>query len=141
VKNVRDVDFDGSLFKAARLKNGATQDRFADMLGISRNYVYMLENGLRSPGKKLLKRISFCTDIPARNFIDPQSAFRDAPDDPGKANCFLDLTNRVNRERHEKHVYKDRTGELEKLTEHLMALNALLFQANRVYRQEITLQR
>jgi transcriptional regulator with XRE-family HTH domain len=135
---VKDVNFDGSLLKAARLKSGATQNRFADMLGVSRNYLYMLENGLRSPGGKLLRKISFCTDIPAEKFLDPKSVFLDTQDDPGKANCFLDLTNRLNRERHENKSLESRVGELEKLTEHLMALNALLFQASRVYHQRLT---
>lgn len=135
---MKEANFDGALLKTARLKSGATQDRFAGMLGISRNYLYMLENGLRSPGGKLLKKISFCTDVPVENFIDPQPAFRDVPDDPGKANCFLELTNRLNRERYEKKVLEGRNGELEKLTEHLMALNALLFRASRVYRLAIT---
>ena len=133
------VNFDGSRLKAARLKIGATQDRFADMLGISRIYVYMLESGMRSPGEKLLKKISFCTDIPAESFIDPRPMFQDAQDDPNKADCLLDLRNRLDRARYEKHVSEDRTAELEKLTEHIMALNALLFKANRVYRMEISM--
>jgi transcriptional regulator with XRE-family HTH domain len=132
------MDFDGSLLKAVRLKIGTTQDRFADMLGISRNYLYMLESGLRSPGEKLLKKISFCADVPAGNFLNPQPAFQYAPGDPGKAGCLLELTNRLNRERYEKNVLEGRTLELEKLTEHLMALNALLFQASRVYRLTVS---
>ena len=135
---MKEVNFDGSLLKAARLKSGATQDRFASLLGISRNYLYMLESGLRSPGEKLLKKISFCTDVPAQNFIDPQSTFQDVPDDPGKANCYLELTNRLDRERYKNKSLEDRNGELEKLTERLMAHNALLFQANRVSRLDIT---
>jgi transcriptional regulator with XRE-family HTH domain len=137
VKEVN-ANFDGSRLKAARLKIGATQDRFADMLGISRIYVYMLESGMRSPGKKLLKKISFCTDVPAENFLNPQSAFQDSPDDLNKADCLLDLRNRLDRERYEKHVSEGRNVELEKLTEHIMALNGLLFKANRVNRLEIS---
>jgi transcriptional regulator with XRE-family HTH domain len=137
---VKDVNenFDGSRLKAARLKSGATQKRLADMLGVTRNYVYMMENGLRSPGKRLLKKISFCTDVPAENFLNPQSAFKYAPDDTNKADCLLDMSNRLDRERYEKHVSEGRNVELEKLTEHLMALNALLFQASRVNRLEIS---
>jgi transcriptional regulator with XRE-family HTH domain len=131
---VKEVDFDGSLLKTARLKSGATQARFADLLGISRNYVYMLESGLRSPGEKLLNKISFCTDVPAESFLKPQPAPRYTPEDPGRAGCLLELTDRLNRGRHEKNVLEGRILELEKLTEHLMALNALLFQAGRVYR-------
>jgi hypothetical protein len=98
----------------------------------------MLESGLRGPGGKLLKKISFCTDVPAENFINPQQAFQDAQDDPNNAACLLDMSNRLNRARYEKHVVEGRNGELEKLTEHLMALNALLFQASRVYRLAIS---
>jgi transcriptional regulator with XRE-family HTH domain len=135
---VKNVDFDGSLLKTARLKIGITQSRFADMLGVSRNYLYMLESGLRSPGEKLLKKISFCTDVPAENFLDPQSALQNTPGDPNKASCLLDLANRLNRERYERKLLEARIVELEKLTEHLMALNALLFQTSRIYCLTIT---
>jgi transcriptional regulator with XRE-family HTH domain len=137
---VKDVNenFDGSLLKAVRLKSGATQERFADMLGVSGNYVYMMESGLRKPGKKLIRKISLCTDVPIENFLAPQPEFQDEPDDPGKPDCLLELTNRLDRERYERHVSEGRNAELEKLTEHLMALNDLLFKANRVYRLEIS---
>jgi transcriptional regulator with XRE-family HTH domain len=138
VKKVKDANFDGSLLKAVRLKSGATQARFANMLGVSGNYVYMMESGLRSPGEELLKKISFCTDVPVESFLAPQPEFQDEPDDPGKPDCLLELTNRLDRERYKKHVLEDRNGELEKLTEHIMALNALLFKASRVYRLEIS---
>jgi transcriptional regulator with XRE-family HTH domain len=139
-EEVKDVNetFDGSLLKTVRLKNGATQESFADMLGISRNYLYMMESGLRSPGGKLLKKISRCTDVPIESFLVPRPEFQDEPDDPGKPGCLLELSNRLNRERYERKLSENRIGELEKLTEHLMALNDLLFKAGRVYRMEIS---
>jgi transcriptional regulator with XRE-family HTH domain len=137
-KNVRDVNFDGSLLRTARLKSGATQKHFASLLGISRNYLYMLENGLRSPGEKLLKKISLCTDIPTGTFLKTRSRSQDVSDETGKADCILELTNRLNRERYGKKVSEGRNLELEKRNEHLIALNSLLLQANRVYRLQIT---
>jgi transcriptional regulator with XRE-family HTH domain len=137
---VKDVDesFNGSLLKAVRLKSGATQAHFADMLGVSGNYVYMMESGLRRPGRKLLKKISHCTDVPIESFLVSQPEFQDEPDDPGKPGCILELTRRLDRERYEKKLLGGRILELEKLTEHIVALNDLLFKANRVCRLEIS---
>ncbi|MDR1622991.1 MAG: helix-turn-helix transcriptional regulator, partial [Synergistaceae bacterium] len=137
---MKDVNenFNSSLLKAVRLKSGATQARFADMLGVSGNYVYMMESGLRRPGGGLLKKISHCTDIPIESFLVSQPEFQDEPDDPGKPDCILELTRRLDRERYEKKLLGGRIVELEKLTEHIIALNDLLFKASRVYRLEIS---
>lgn len=45
-------------FKELRRKRGSTQEELAVSLGISKDYVYMIENGRRTPGLALAKRIA-----------------------------------------------------------------------------------
>lgn len=40
-----------------RKANGKTQDEFAEIMGISKNYVSLIENGKKSPSKRLISDI------------------------------------------------------------------------------------
>lgn len=42
--------------KTARLSRGLTQRQLADILGVDRNFISMVESGRRSFGERLLKR-------------------------------------------------------------------------------------
>ena len=46
------------LFKRFRISGGYSQKQFGDLLGISSNYLYMIENARALPSMKLLK--TFC---------------------------------------------------------------------------------
>ena len=37
-----------------KIRNGSTRKEFADVLGITENYLYMLETNKRSPSKSLM---------------------------------------------------------------------------------------
>jgi transcriptional regulator with XRE-family HTH domain len=134
--NSEKTNFNGYLLRTVRLKNGMKQVQFAKTLGITKNYLYMLESGKRNPGEDLLKRISLYTDISIETLTAQHSNPPDILDDPNRAECLVELTNRLDRERYERKIADARVGELEKLTEHLMALNALLSWAGCVYRQQ-----
>lgn len=40
-----------------RKENGKTQDEFAEIMGISKNYVSLIENGKKTPGDRLISDI------------------------------------------------------------------------------------
>lgn len=44
-------------FVSARKQRGLTQEQFAEMLGISGNYVYLIESGKKPAGPKLLEKL------------------------------------------------------------------------------------
>jgi predicted transcriptional regulator len=42
-----------------RKEFGLTQKELGDLLGVSQNYIFMLESGLRNPGKPLMLLLDF----------------------------------------------------------------------------------
>jgi putative transcriptional regulator len=48
----------GTKLKKLRQKRGFTQEGMGQVLGITKDYVYMIENGRRNPSFALAKRIA-----------------------------------------------------------------------------------
>jgi len=52
--------------KDLRNSLGLTQSAFAEMIGVTQNYVHMLEVGLRIPSKTLMILLAYIGDRPKR---------------------------------------------------------------------------
>lgn len=54
----------GNTIKKIRVKEGLSQEQIAKSLGVSANYISLIENGAKKPGMPLLKKISKQFDFP-----------------------------------------------------------------------------
>ena len=59
----------GRLLAGARIKEGLTQKRLAEMLGIHRHHISEMENGKRTIGKEMAKRLGKVLNVRYRVFI------------------------------------------------------------------------
>ena len=70
----------GNTIKKIRTKKGLSQEQIARVLGISANYVSLVENGAKKPGMPLLKKISKKYDFPlvilAKDILIPSGKTR-----------------------------------------------------------------
>jgi len=72
--------------KKARKKLSVTQKKFADMLGVTHNYIAQIEMGRRIPSLKMLLEISKLTDCEVQEFLSTPEQTRVASlDDNGFA--------------------------------------------------------
>ena len=112
-------------------KTSLSSDEFADMLGISKNYLYRLENGTRKPSLDLLEKLADLSGVSTGTLVD---AFHDSTG-PEAANFFccirrhIDSLSKLRRERSERLEIeqrnvdiKQRNAELEYTVEHMDAL-------------------
>lgn len=53
------------LIKIARANKELSQDDIAEKLGVSKNYISLIENGKKEPSLKFLKDLASLLDIPA----------------------------------------------------------------------------
>lgn len=70
----------GNIIKKIRIKQGLSQEQIAKSLGISANYISLIENGAKRPGMPLLKKISKKYDFPivilAKDILIPDGETR-----------------------------------------------------------------
>lgn len=48
----------GETIKAKRIERDITQSELADMIGVSKTYIYLIENDKKTPSLKIIVRIS-----------------------------------------------------------------------------------
>jgi transcriptional regulator with XRE-family HTH domain len=53
-----------------RKKLGLTVETFAKKCGVSRSYITLIENGRRSPGKKILPRVAAALEIKTADVLN-----------------------------------------------------------------------
>ena len=56
-ENRKEVNKMNARIEAVRKHEGLTQEQFADRINLSRNYLWMLENGSRTPSDRTIKDI------------------------------------------------------------------------------------
>lgn len=66
-------------YKILRSLQNLTQDDLANILGVTRPYVSMIENGKRRPSPELRLKISKVLESPAEVFISGQRILIDLP--------------------------------------------------------------
>ena len=110
------------LIRAKREEKGIGRGDFAEQLGISYNYLYRIEKGLKIPSRELLEKISRLIEVPAKTLmLDPTlqkiegGYFEQARD-------YMDVLQKLHRERHFRKNLDERNFELERQIEHLTAL-------------------
>jgi transcriptional regulator with XRE-family HTH domain len=60
----------GSRLKAIRLDRGLTQDELAELVGISVDFLSLIERGINSPGFEVLERMADRLDMQVRELFD-----------------------------------------------------------------------
>ena len=118
------MPFNSRLLTGIRIKKGVSRLDFAKLLGVSYNHIQKIETGQREPSLDLLRAISRYTGVPPGAFIEDESAF-ERVDGPEKVTSLIELINDLNRERFTIKTLKNRVVELEKLRDHMLAVNTL----------------
>lgn len=63
----------GERFKKLREELGLTQEEFGEKLGVTRQAIYQIEKGLRTPGIKFIVKASEIFNVPISYFLDEES--------------------------------------------------------------------
>lgn len=133
------MPFNCRLLVGLRLKNKISRSDFAKLLGVSYNYIQKLETGQREPSLDLLRAVSRYTGVPAGAFLeDEDESLLDRMDGPEKATSLIELINDLSRERFTIKTLKNRILELEKLRDHILAINALQEKFISILKQDIS---
>jgi len=62
----------GTRLKAIRLERRLTQEEFAELVGISVDFLSLIERGINAPSFKVLERMSGRLHVPVRDLFDFQ---------------------------------------------------------------------
>ena len=54
----------GHLIKIARISKGIGQDELAKKIGVSKNYISLVENSKKKPGVEFLKQVASFLEVP-----------------------------------------------------------------------------
>lgn len=120
------MPFNCRLLIGLRLKNGISRSDFANLLGVSYNHIQKIETGRREPSLDLLRAISRYTGVSAGSFLDDEDEFSpETMDGLDKTTSLIELINSLNRERYNMKTLENKILELEKLRDHILAVNAL----------------
>jgi transcriptional regulator with XRE-family HTH domain len=123
------MTFNAALLREIRGMNEAGRPDLAELLGVSRDYLYRLESGLREPGVNFIQRLSRYSGIPIGAFFEEggedDRALPETPEKPGGIKNLTELIRSLNRERSVRKAMERTVSGLERLTEHLMAANEL----------------
>jgi transcriptional regulator with XRE-family HTH domain len=133
------MPFSCRLLSGLRLKNGISRSDFAKLLGVSYNHIQKIETGQREPSLDLLRAISLYTGVPAGAFLENEDdSSLERMDGPEKTTSLIELINDLNRERFTMKILENRILELEKLRDHILAVNALQEKYITILRQDIS---
>lgn len=104
-----------------RRRDSIKRQDLARLLGVSDNYLYRIERGLKQPSLHLVQKISEITGLPIEQLLHGHSP----PEGQGiydGARTYVEMLNKVNRERYERLALEKRNMELEQMVEHLIAV-------------------
>jgi transcriptional regulator with XRE-family HTH domain len=132
------MPFNFALLREIRLKDGIGRKAFAELLGISDDYLYRYESGLREPGVAFVEKLSRYSGVPVGAFLEQDEKLPETPGRPSEIKTLVELINSANRERYVRKVAEERVAELESLNEHLMAVNELCVRYARIQSSELT---
>jgi transcriptional regulator with XRE-family HTH domain len=122
-----------------RLKDGISRSDFAKLLGVSYNHIQKIETGQREPSLDLLRKIARYTGVPAGTFIgDEEESSPEDVNGPEKITALMDVISDLNRERFTMKAMESRILGLEKLRDHILAVNALQEKFIIILRQDIS---
>jgi transcriptional regulator with XRE-family HTH domain len=118
--------FQYALLKEIRLAKDIGRQDLAGLFGISDDYLYRLESGLRDPCLNFMEKFSRYFGVSIDPFFDErgdgcQEMF-ETPDGPGGVKDLTDMIRNLNQERSGRRAMEKRARESERLTEHFMAV-------------------
>jgi transcriptional regulator with XRE-family HTH domain len=134
------MPFNIGLLREIRVKSGAGRSEFAELLGISKDYLYRFESGLREPGVGFIERLARHSGMPIGAFFQEEWEDGGLPEIPGIPSDIKNLTElirSINRERSLRKTMGKRILELERLTEHFMPVNELHVKQAGILRREL----
>lgn len=111
---------------------------FAQILGVTKNFLYRLEKGLSKPSKNLLERLAELSGVSIGTLVE---AFNDSTG-PEAANFFagirrhIDTLNKLRRERNKRLEIEQRNADLEYTVEHMETLLQLHMLIGRIWKKE-----
>jgi transcriptional regulator with XRE-family HTH domain len=68
----------GNRLKAIRLDRGLTQEQFAELVGISVDFLSLIERGINAPSFEVLEQMADRLDLKVRELFDFRKAVRPA---------------------------------------------------------------
>ncbi|GHV44859.1 hypothetical protein FACS1894204_02710 [Synergistales bacterium] len=128
------MQFDFVFLRETRLKNKIGCSAFAVLLGISVDYLYRFESGRRKPNIKIVGKMAHLFGVSIEAFYIGGVESKRVIIAPDTTMNLLAVTNSLNRERYMRKMADERIFELEKLTEHLLCVNALYVQFSDILR-------
>jgi transcriptional regulator with XRE-family HTH domain len=129
-KGGEDMPFNVALLREIREKHGIRRSDFAKLLGISEDYLYRFESSMREPGIDFIEKLAHYSGVPIGTFFgdsgeDEDYGLLETPGKPSRIKTLTELLRDLNHERKRRKMEEKRTSELEKLLEHMMAVNEL----------------
>jgi transcriptional regulator with XRE-family HTH domain len=119
------MPFNFYLINEILVNDGISRSDFANLLGITDDYLYRLESGQKGLSVELLEKMSIYSGIPIGTFFYDDADLPDTWDKPSGIKSAAELINRHNCERSVRIEMENRVCELERLTGHLIAVNEL----------------
>jgi transcriptional regulator with XRE-family HTH domain len=136
------MPFNIALLREIRAKQGVKRSDFAKLFGISEDYLYRLESGMREPGVDFIERLSCYSGIPIGAFFGESEGedcdLPEAPDRPDKIKTLTGLLRELNQERNKRKMEERRALELRNWIEHLVAVNELCIRFEDILLQELS---
>lgn len=115
--------FNFGVVKEIRLRDSIKRADLADLLDVTDNYLYRLEKGLKQPSLNLIRRVSEIIGVPVEDLFHEHSP-PEATDEViyEGARTFVEIVNKLNRERQNRFQVEKRNLELERMVEHLLVV-------------------
>ena len=116
--------FNFGVVKEIRLRDSIKRADLADLLDVTDNYLYRLEKGLKQPSLNLIRRVSEIIGVPVEDLFHEHSP-PEATDGEviyEGARTFVEIVNKLNRERQNRFQIEKRNLELERMVEHLLVV-------------------
>ena len=126
------------IIRKIREKTTLSRSEFADLLGVTENYLYRVESGMRKPSMKLLEAMAELSGVTVRKLTD----IAEEPDEAeaeravSAAHMYIEAITKLRHERHNRKDLEMRNAALEHALEHLWAVVQLHQQFDDIVCQE-----
>jgi transcriptional regulator with XRE-family HTH domain len=143
-KGGEDMSFNVALLREIRTKHGIGRSDFARLLGISEDYLYRFESGIREPGIDFIEKLSHYSGIPIGALFgdfgegDESCDLPEKPGKPSRIKILTELLRDLNQERKMRKTEEKRASELQKLLEHIVAVNELCVRFEEILLMELS---
>jgi transcriptional regulator with XRE-family HTH domain len=134
------MPFNFVLMSKVMIEGSIKRSSFANLLGISSDYLYRLEKGLKTDIKlSLLEKIAGYTGYSAGAFILGNDDSEEKICKPGKAASIVEIAGRSDRDRLARIASDEKVQTLEKLTAYLLSYNEFVMRTNAILHKGLPL--